>query len=451
MVEVPIKLYVQGLAKKAKEAVRPLARSSGAIRSRALENMRELLLEEKESILEANQQDLDVVSKDLDAQAYRQALDQVRITKDAFDEMVDGLNVIIEQPDPIGEIPRLWSTADGLQVSRMRVPIGVIAVVSDMGPQVLLNAVSMCLKTGNVCVYRGGTEWFHTNRALITCLQKAVEQAGLPIEGITFLDRPEPDAALEVVRLTKYVNGVIAKGKASLRKGIMEHARVPLIGYDGGVSHMYIDEGADIPLAQTLAVNAKIQDPAASNALDTLLVHHNVARPLLPGLIRRLLEEFRVDVRGCPKTVSMVGIMEMTDHLGIKEAGEKDWGQKFQSLVLAIKIVADLDDALNHIAQYEPGHTDTIVTRDYDAAMRFVREVDSSAVLINASTRLHSGDQFGLGPEIGMNTNHFHARGPVTLQTLTSEKFVALGTGQLQQPHPIPQAYEDAMMLSPKF
>ena len=214
---------------------------------------------------------------------------------------------------------------------------------------------------------------------------------------------------------------------------------------------MYVDGDVDLPLAQTLVVNGKIQESGASNALDTLLVHQRVARQLLPGLIRRCLEEFKVELRGCPKTVSMMGIMAMSGHLGIKEATEKDWGEKYQSMVLAIKVVKDLDEALEHIAQVGPGHTATIATKDYNAAMRFTREVQASAVLVNASTRVHSGEQFELGAEIGINVTPFHARGPLTLNTLTSEKYVVFGSGQLQHPHPVPHAYEDAMMMSPKF
>ena len=221
---------------------------------------------------------------------------------------------------------RLWNTAEGMQVSRVRVPLGVLAVISDMGPHVTAQSFAICLKTGNVCIYRGGTEWYHTNLFLSQAIREAAEECGVPAGALTFLDRSEPEAALELVRLTKWVDAVIPRGKGGLRKGIMEHARVPVIGYDGGPSQIYVDGAADIPLAQTLVVNSKIQDSTASNSVDTVLIHKNVARFLLPGLLRRCLEEFKVEVRGCPKTISMMGMMEMSGHLGIKEAGEKDWG-----------------------------------------------------------------------------------------------------------------------------
>ena len=451
MVEVPVKMYVQALAKKAKEVARPLSQLSTKDRSQALSVVSERLLEKKSSILDANRQDLDAVSKELGTQAYRQALDRVRVTEESIEMMVQDIQQLLDQSDPIGEATQLWCTLDGMQVSRVRVPLGVIAVISDMGPRVTAQSFTICLKTGNVCIFRGGSEWFHTNVCLSETFRAAIEEVGIPSGAFTFLDRTEPEGALELVRLRQYVDAVIPRGKGKLRQGAMEQARVPIIGYDGGVSHLYVDGDGDIPLAQTLVVNAKVQDPTASNAVDTVLVHQRVARHLLPGLLRRCLEEYKVQLRGCPKTVSMMGVMEMTGHLGIQNATERDWEQKFQSLVMAVKVVNDMDEALNHIAKVGRGHTATIVTRNYDTAMRFTREVDSSAVLVNASTRLHGGEQFGLGVEIGMNTTPFHARGPLTLDTLTSEKYVVLGTGQLQHPHPVPEAYEDAMMLSARF
>ncbi|MCA9472222.1 MAG: glutamate-5-semialdehyde dehydrogenase [Nitrospirales bacterium] len=451
MVEVPVKLYIQGLAQKAKMAARPLAKLSSQKRTCALEAMLIAFQESKSCFLEANRLDLEAISKEIDKQIYRQAVDRIRVSEDDFTRMEEWFQRVVESVDPIGEVSRLWLTDDGMQVGRMRVPLGVVAVISDMAPHVAVEAFAMCIKTGNVCIYRGGSEWFHTNKAIADCLSTAGTKAGLPEGAMTFVDRPQPEAALELIRLVKYVDAVIPRGNTSMRKGIMGQAKIPVLGYDGGISHVYVDGEVDIPLAQTIVVNAKVQDPEASNSVDTVLIHQKVARHILPGLMRRLLEEFKVTLTGCPKTVSMMGIMEMTGHLGIKDAVENDWGEKYQSMAMNIKIVTDLEEALGHIEKFSPGHTDTIVTRNYQTAMRFVQEVDSSAVMVNASTRLHGGEQMGLGPELGMSTTPFHARGPLTLDALTTEKFVALGTGQLQQPHPVPQAYLDAMMLSSKF
>lgn len=451
MVEIPVKIYVQNLAKKAREAARPLALISGEKRTQALEAMADQLDSQQEAILQANRQDVEAISKELPADAYRQALERIRLTEDHICEMAQGIRDVAALPDSTGEVTHLWRAANGMQVSRMRMPLGVIGIISDMGPYVTVESISMCVKTGNVCVYRGSGEWFQTNLTVANILRESAEAVGIPAGAVTFLDRQDREGALQLVRLTKYLDAIVPRGKAGLHKAMKEQARVPVIGYDGGVCHVYVDGDVDLPLAQSVVINSKVQDPSASNSADTLLVHQSVARHILPGLLRRLLEEFKVDIHGCPKTVSLMGLMEMTGHRGIDEAVDDVWGQKFQSRTLAVKVVESLDEALDHIAKFGPGHTDTIMTRDYATAMRFVREVDSSGVLVNMSTRLHSGDQFGLGAEIGMNNSHFHARGPLTLETLTCEKYVVLGTGQLREPHPLPEAYQDAMMMSPKF
>ncbi|GJL68337.1 MAG: gamma-glutamyl phosphate reductase [Nitrospirales bacterium] len=451
MVEVPLKLYVQALLKGAKDAARPMACISPSAKNQALLAMAGSLVDHTQEILEANAKDLAGISKATDQQAHREASERIRISKDTIHLMQQRLLDLQVLPDPIGEVSHAWLTTDGMQVHTVRSPLGIVAVVSDMGPLVTVESFGMCMKTNNVCVFRGGTEWFHTNGAIVHYLQEAAMSNGVPKGGLTFLDRSSPEAALEMVRYPQYVQAVITRGSAGLRNGILEQSRVPVIGFEGGLCHVYVDQDVDIPLAQTIAVNAKLQAPSEANAMDTLLVHQGVSRHLLPGLTRRLLQEFQVTLHGCPKTVSMLGVLEMSGHLGIKVAEETDWGKKYQSLTLNIKVVKDSQEAIDHIGNYAPGHTDTIVTRDYQLAMRFVREVDSSAVMVNASTRLHGGPQFGLGPDIGSQSNRLHGRGPLILPKLTIEKYMVLGTGQLQQPHPVPQAYQDAMMLSSKF
>lgn len=451
MVEVPIKLYVQGLAKQANAATRALALMTGHARAMALEAMADQLEASIEDVLSANKQDLDAIPKEWGPDEYRKAREQISVTEEHLLEIVAFIRRIAEEPDPTGEVSEGWLTQEGLQIHRVRVPIGVIAVISEYGPSVVAESMAMCLRSGNVCVVRGGKEWFLTNSALARVLRETAEQHGVPQGALTFVDRPDREGVLELTRLRNVVHGVVPRGKASLRKTVMEQSRVPVLGYDGGVCHVYVDKDADVPLAQGIVVNSKIQDPVATNAADTVLVHQAIARQLLPGLLRRLLSEFTVDLIGCPKTVSMMGIMAMTGHKGIRAAKDEDWEQKRQAPELGIKIVKDLDEGLAHIAAFGPGHTDTIVTRHYGTAMRFVREVDSGSVLVNASTRLHSGPQMDLGEELGVNTAHFHVRGPLTLRSLTTEKYVGFGNGQLRQPHPVPQAYEDAMMLSAKF
>ena len=451
MVEIPLKLYVQALLKRAKDAARPMACLSPQAKNLAIQAMSDTLVDHTSEILKANEKDLAAISKEVGQQAHREATERIRISEETIHLMKQRLLDLLTLPDPIGEVSRAWMTSDGMQVHTVRSPLGILAVVSDMGPLVTAESFGMCLKTQNVCVFRGGTEWLHTNAALVGYFQQAVAANGVPEGGLTFLDKSSPDAALEIVRYPQYVQAVVTRGSAGLRKGIMEQSRVPVIGFDGGLCHVYVDQDVDIPLAQTITVNAKIQSPTSPNAMDTLLVHQGVSRHLLPGLTRRLLQEYRVSLHGCPKTVSMLGVLEMTGHLGIKEAVDADWEKKYQSLTMNIKVVKDSQEAIDHIAKFSPGHTDTIVTRDYQLAMRFVREVDSSAVMINASTRLHGGEQFGLGPELGSNSTHVHGRGPLILSKLTIEKYMVFGTGQLQQPHPVPQIYQDAMMLSAKF
>ncbi|HBP87219.1 MAG TPA: glutamate-5-semialdehyde dehydrogenase [Nitrospirales bacterium] len=451
MVEVPLKLYVQALLKGAKDAARSMSCISPRAKNQALQAMAESLVDHTEEILEANAKDLAGISKETDQQVHREASERIRISEDTIQLMHQRLLDLQALPDPIGEASQGWMTVDGLQVHTVRSPLGVVAIVSDMGPLVLGESFGMCVKTNNVCVFRGGTEWLHTNSAVVRCLQAAAASQGVPEGGLTFLDRSAPEAALEVVRYPQYVQAVITRGRTGLRNRIVEQSKVQVIGFDGGLCHVYVDQDVDIPLAQTIVVNAKMQSPSAANAMDTLLVHQGVSRHLLPGLTRRLLQEYRVNLHGCPKTVSMMGVLEMSGHLGIKAAEETDWGEKYQSLTMNIKVVKDSQEAIDHIGTYAPGHTDTIVTRDYQLAMRFVREVDSSAVMVNASTRLHGGPQFGLGPDMGSNSTRVHGRGPLILSKLTIEKYMVLGTGQLQQPHPVPQTYQDAMMLSAKF
>lgn len=451
MVEVPVKIFVQGLLREAKNSARAMGCLAGRIKAEALTQMAEILRTRVDHILKANEQDLGSIDKDLDQQAYREVVEKVRVTEDTVLQMAEGLDRLAGMRDPIGEASRVWMTPDGMQVQKVRSPLGVLAIISDMGPLVTVESIGMCIKTGNVCVFRGGPEWVQTNTVLVELLRTSVNALEIPAGAVTFLDRNTPEAAIELVKHPQWVDAVIPRGRSVLRKGIMDQAKIPVIGYDGGLCHVYVDGDVDLPLAQTVVVNAKVQKPTASNALDTLLVHQGAARHLLPGLIRRLLQEYRVALKGCPITVSMLGIQAMTGHLGIQPLTDQDLAMKYQSLTLNIKIVKNSQEAIDHIAKYAPGHTDAIVTRDYDLAMRFIREVDSGGVFVNASPRLHEAEVFGLGPELGSNNTHTFHRGPLSLADLTLEKNVVLGGGQLRQPHPVPQAYQDAMMLSAKF
>jgi glutamate-5-semialdehyde dehydrogenase len=450
-IDVPTKIYVERLAKQAREAMRPLALLSTTVKNRALVAMAERLEADTDSILEANRDDVEAVGKMLEGESNKDrvkaAVERTRLTAEEIASMADGLRAIADLPDPVGEVTQMWQQSDGMQVSRIRVPIGVIGIISELGPAVTANAAAMCLKSGNVCIIRGGAEWLRSGRLITAGLREAAEQTGVPAGALSFIQRPEREAAFELLRLTKFVDAVIPRGGAGLRKAVLEQSRLPVLCHDGGVSTVYVDANADLPLAQNIVVNSKVQKASATNAADTLLVHQSTGRHLLPGLIRRLLDEFKVEVHGCPKTIALTGSQSMTGYQDVKAAVEEDWGQQFLAPTLAVKIVADVDEALEHIARYGPCQTAAIVTRDYATAMRFTREVDAAAVLVNASTRLHEAEPLGLHAEIGVSTMRLHARGPVTLEQLTCQKYVALGTGQLRQPHPVPQAYEDAIML----
>ncbi|HEX3204269.1 MAG TPA: glutamate-5-semialdehyde dehydrogenase, partial [Nitrospiraceae bacterium] len=368
-------------------------------------------------------------------------------TSEGVKRMVETIRRVAELPDPVGDIADRQQRPNGMQVSRVRVPIGVIAIISEFGPPTMAESVALCLKAGNVCVYRSAAEWTHTNAILTALWLKAADEGGVPSGGLTFIDRPEKEAAVELFRQPKYVDAVIPKGGVGLRKAVVEQSRVPVLCHDGGVNTLYIDSDADLPLAQNVVVNSKVQDPTAANSVDTLLIHQDTARNLLPALIRRVLDEFKIEVRGCPKTNSLIGAQSFTSYKTVKEATEEDWGQQFLSANLAVKIVASLDEVLDHLARHAPVYTAAIVTRDYETAMRFAREVEAAAVIVNASTRLHDAEEFGMGRQVGVSTSRIHARGPIALEQLTCEKYVVLGTGQLRHPHPVPITYEDAIML----
>ncbi|WP_447976569.1 glutamate-5-semialdehyde dehydrogenase [Candidatus Nitrospira bockiana] len=451
MVEVPVKIYVSKLLKKAREAARLTALLSTEIKDRTLRTVADGIAEQEEAILDANEADVKNVGKTLAGEAnkdrVKEAVERVRMTPDTIKGLVDTLRRIADLPDPVGEVTWLSQRPNGMQVSRVRAPIGVVAVISEFGPAVMNQSVALLLKSGNVCVYRPGTEWTHTTAWLAELWRKTANEMGVPPGGITIIERPEKEAAIELFRQPKVVDAVIPKGGPGLRKAVMEQSRVPVLSHDGGINVLYLDADTDLPLAQNLVVNAKVQDHKAVNALDTLLVHQNVARPLLPALVRRLLEEFKVEVRGCPKTVALIGSQSFSSYKSLQAVTEEDWSQQFLSAHLAVKVVMSLDEALDHLADHAPVQTAAIATRDYATAMRFSREADAAAVMINASTRLHDGEELGSGQEIGVSTMRTHARGPIALEQLTCEKAVVMGTGQLRHPHPVPVTYEDAIML----
>jgi len=413
--------YVEELVQKARAAASRLASLSTTTKNQALLAMADGLIAQLEDILAANEKDLDTFGSSKDKQAMA---DRLRLTPERVKAMADGIREVAALTDPVGQTLSMQRRPNGMQVGRVRVPIGVIGIIYESRPNVTADSAALCLKSGNVCVLRGGSEAIHSNTAIAAILSEAAEKAGVPAGAIIFLDRTDRDIVSELLKQDQYVDLIIPRGGESLMKTVTAESRIPVIKHDKGVCHTYIDADADVTMAKQIALNAKVQRPSTCNAMETLLVHHTIVRAVLPDLVNDFMAA-GVEVRGCSKTLSLCP--------AVKPAADSDYGQEFLSLILAVKIVRSMEEAMEHIARYGSRHTEAIVTKDYGRALRFLREVDAGAVLVNASTRLNDGNQFGLGAEIGISTTRIHARGPMGLEELTCPKFVVFGSGQLRE------------------
>ncbi len=451
MPEVPVKLYIDKLLKTCRSNVSRLALLPAPVKDGALRAMADRLVRDEEAILSANEQDVDALGKSFGSEVNKDrlkaAVARVRLVAADVKEMAERLSFIADRPDPVGAVTGRWERPDGLVVSRVRVPIGVIGIISELKPLVTVESIALCLKSGNVAVFRGAPEWAETHKVIGTGLREAAQQHGIPDGAWVLIDRPEKEVAVEMIRGGKALDAIIPRGGAGLRKAVLDGARVPVLCHDGGLTHLYVDADVELPLVQNVVINSKVQLPSATNALDTLLVQQGVARQFLPALINRLLVEFKVDVRGCPKTLALMGQMPISGHTSIIPATDEDWNRQYQASSLAVKMVVDMDEALAHIAEHGPCMTAVIATSNYSSALRFTREVDASAVFVNASSRLHDAEGFGFGSDIGLSSARLHAKGPIGLEQLTCEKYVAYGNGQLRLPHPVPETYFDAIML----
>ncbi|NOS83265.1 MAG: glutamate-5-semialdehyde dehydrogenase [Nitrospira sp.] len=451
MPEAPVKMYIDKLLKDSRIVARSLAFLSGPVKDKALRAMADRLAADQEKILVANEKDVDAVGKSFEADVMKDrmkaAVARLRLTSDDIKEMADRLRLIADLPDPVGVVTSRWERPNGLQVSRVRVPIGIIGVVSELGPLITVESIALCFKSGNLCVFRGAPEWRLTQQAIGAGLREAAEQHGIPSGAWIVIDRPEKEVAVELIRAGKSLDAIIPRGGAGLRRAVVEQAKMPVLCHEEGLTHMYVDADTDLPVAQNVAINSKVQKAIAPNSLDTLLVEQVIGRQFLPPLVNRMLEEFKIEVRACPKTMALMGQMAMTGHASIILAKEEDWHTQFQSPVLAVKMVVNMDEALAHIVAHGPCLTAVIATTSYESALRFTREVDASAVFVNASSRLNAGDSYGMGADIGLSGSRLHAKGPIGLEQLTCEKYVAFGMGQLRYPHPVPEAYFDAIML----
>ena len=419
--ELPIPEYVRALVTRARSASSKLASLSTQVKNQALLAMAEALEAKVEDILAENEKDLAAYGDDPDKQA---SADRLKLTPERIAEMARGVRAVADLPDPLGSMPKMWTRPNGMQVGRVRVPIGVIGIIYESRPNVTVDSAVLCLKSGNVCVLRGGSDALHSNRMLAKILSETADAQGIPPGAISFVDRPDREVVEELLKQDRDVDLIIPRGGPSLMKTVAEHATIPVIKHDEGVCHVYVDQDADLAMAETICLNAKVQRPSTCNAMEGLLVNQAVARSFLPTLVNKL-QKAGVEIRGCPKTLQLCP--------DVKPAADDDFGKEFLSRVLAVRVVKHLDEALEHIAKYGSRHTEAIITNDYVRALRFLREVDASAVLVNASTRLNDGYQFGLGAEIGISTSRIHARGPMGLEELTCSKFIVMGSGQIRE------------------
>ena len=405
----------------ARASAAAMAGASTDQKNTALHAMAAALRQHERTILEANAADV----RDAGAAGLSGALiERLTLSPKRLDEMVQAVEAVITLPDPVGEVIKSWQQPNGLQIRKVRVPLGVIGIIYESRPNVTSDCASLCVKSGNAVVLRGGSESFRSNQAIRLALGEALRLAGLPEAAVTVVPTAERSGVDVMLQLHDLIDVIIPRGGEALIRKITETSRIPVIKHAKGVCHVYVDEHADLGMASRIALNAKCQRPATCNAMETLLVHERVARQFLPDIIRQL-REAKVEVRGDDKTQAIVS--------GTAAATEADWSTEYLDLILSVKVVASLDEAVEHIRRYGSAHSDAIVTGDAGRADAFVRAVDSAAVYVNASTRFTDGFQFGLGAEIGISTDRLHARGPMALEELTTYKYVVHGSGQLRE------------------
>lgn len=408
------------MGKRAREAAHLMAKADSGRKREALEKMALALERERGSIDAANRKDVeDAVGKGLAAAK----VDRLIISEKVLGEMVSGLREVVLLPDPVGEVTKMWTRPNGLRVGKMRIPLGVIGIVYESRPNVTVDAAALCIKAGNAVILRGGSEAFHSNSRLAAILRESLKEAGLPEDAVQFVETTDRQAVLDLLGLEDYVDVMIPRGGEDLIRFVTKNARMPVLKHYKGVCHIFIDSDADIGMAEKICLNAKVQRPGVCNAMETLLVHEKIAPDFLPAMAEAFRRE-GVELRGCEKTREIVR--------DAKPAAEEDWYAEYLDLVLAVRVVPDMDEAIRHITKYGSQHTEAIVTENFARAHRFIQEVQSSLVLVNASTRFNDGFQLGLGAEIGISTSRLHAFGPMGVEELTTTKFIAFGNGQLR-------------------
>lgn len=411
---------VRDLARQARGAARALGRLPTGTKNQVILRVAELLAERQDQIQAENDRDVTAAQSQGHPAAF---IDRLTLSGKVFAAMIQGLNEVAALPDPVGAVTGMWRRPNGLLVGRQRIPLGVIGFIYESRPNVTVDAAALCLKSGNAVILKGGKEAIHSNMALAKLMQEALAEFQAPPAAIQIIPSIAREATLELLRQEDLVDLIIPRGGEGLIRFVTEHSRIPVLKHYKGVCHIFVDRAANLDLAQEVCFNAKVQRPGVCNAMETMLVHREIA----PGFLPPMLARFRaagVELRGCPQTREIDSL--------VSPAREEDWGYEFLDLILAVKLVPDLDAALDHIARYSSNHTEAIITEEYSHAQRFLQEVDSSVVLVNASTRFNDGGELGLGAEIGINTSKLHAFGPMGLEELTTTKFIVYGSGQIR-------------------
>ncbi|MGB9698169.1 MAG: glutamate-5-semialdehyde dehydrogenase [Thermodesulfobacteriota bacterium] len=415
-----VKKQILEMAKKARQASYTLANLSSRIKDQALLDMAEELIKAAALLKKANAQDVKLARQKGLSPAM---IDRLTLTDQVLQTMAAGLREIATLSDPVGQIVKMWKRPNGLLVGKMRIPLGVIGIIYESRPNVTADAAALCLKAGNAVILRGGSEAINSNLAIAGVLQRVIRKHGLPEAAIQVIPVVSRQAIEEMLKLEEFIDLIIPRGGEDLIRFVTAHSKIPVIKHYKGVCHVFVDASADINMAQEICYNAKVQRPGVCNAMETMLVHEAIAPQFLPPMAKKFAQA-GVELRGCPQTKKILP--------AIKAAKEEDWGKEYLDLILAVRIVDSLDEAIQHIIRYGSAHTEAIVTQDYAHAQRFLQEVPSSTVLVNASTRFSDGFQLGLGAEIGISTTKLHAFGPMGVEELTTTKFIVYGSGQIR-------------------
>jgi glutamate-5-semialdehyde dehydrogenase len=409
------------IARQAKMASQELANLSSSTKNKALLRMAESIEKNRERIIDENKKDVNLAKK---KELSKALIDRLTLDEKRIEQMSKSLEEIVNIEDPIGKIENIRKRPNGLQIGKMVVPLGVIGIIYEARPNVTIDAAALCLKAGNATILRGGSQAIYSNIILADLFKKAGQEAGLPSGSIQLIKTTDRRAVTEMLKLNAYIDVIIPRGGEELIRVVMENSTIPVIKHYKGICHIYIDEEADLKMAEEISFNAKVQRPGVCNAMETLLVNEKIAAEFLPGMIKRL-QEAAVEIRGDEKTCQIIR--------EIKRASEEDWQTEYLDLILSIKIVEGIEEAINHINNYGSHHSDAIITNNYPKSRQFLQKIDSAAVYVNASTRFTDGAEFGLGAEIGISTQKLHSRGPMGVNELTSTKFIIWGDGQIRK------------------